>query len=177
MTIVNVTDINSTGTAAMQNGDFLTFDGLANNRFALIIPSKPNVQFFIQKVNFPSVNIHEVIVATSVVDYNEIGEKLDFQPYTTEFLVDKYSRNWVSVFNWMKEITVDGSNVGRTDDVVLMIDGKEFIRFYGCWPTSLSGYDLDSTAEGLVYVKAQLTLNYDYFDYIGEYKTEDSRYK
>jgi hypothetical protein len=181
MTTVNVNDLNSNslnGTASMQNGDFLTFDMLVKNKFALIIPKLPNVQFFLQTISLPSVNIHQVTLQTRIVDYNEIGEKMDFEPFNVTFLVDKYSRNWASVYNWMKQITVGGSSIGKSDDVVLMIDNKEFIRFYGAWPTSLSGYDLDTTIDGLQYVKATLTLNYDYFDLISAgNQTVDSQYK
>lgn len=176
MTVVNITDTNITGSAAMQNGDFLTFDPLPVNRFSLIIPKLPHVQFFLQSFSMPAINVRSVSVPTRIVDYNEIGEKLDFKPFSCTFLVDKYSRNWVSVFNWMKEMTVNGSNVGVSDDIVLTVDGKEFIRFYGAWPTSLSAYELDSTIEQLVYVKSTIVLNYDYFDYIGEFKTADSAY-
>lgn len=177
MKTVNISDTDLVGSAAMQNGDFLTFDALPVNKFSLIFPSQPNVNFFVQQFTLPAIKINQVTVATRFVDYNEVGEKLQYEPFSLTFLVDKYSRNWASIFNWMKEITVDGSNVGRTDDIVLMVDGKEFIRFYGAWPTSLSGYELDSTIEKLTYVKANLTLNYDYLEYIGNFKTIDSAYK
>lgn len=177
MTQVNILDVKDVGSATMQNGDFLTFDGLANNKFSLSIPNLPNVQFFVQTFELPDVSIREVGLRTPIVDYNEIGEKLNFNPFILTFMVDKYLRNWVSVFNWMKAITSRGSNVGGTTDIVLFIDGKEAIRFYGAWPTSLSGLSLDSTVGELQYVKAKLALNYDYFEYIGEFKTEDSGYK
>jgi len=73
-------------------------------------------------------------------------------------------------------MTVGGTTVDRTDDVVLMIDGKEFIRFIGAWPKSLSAYALDSTVDKLIYVKANLTFQYDYLEYIGEFKSTDSNY-
>lgn len=176
MVTVNTTDIEVTGFGSMPNGDFLTFDPLPVNRFSLIIPKLPHVQFFLQKFSLPAISVRSVNVPTPIVDYDEIGEKLNFEPFNVTFLVDKYSRNWVSVFNWMKEMTVNGSNVGLTDDVVLMMDGKEFIRFYGAWPSTLSGYELDSTIEQLIYVKSIVSLNYDYFEYIGEFKTSDSSY-
>lgn len=176
MVTVNTVDISDIGSATMQNGDFLTFDGLPTNKFSLIIPDLPHVQFFLQRFSLPSVNLPQAVIPTRFVDYNEVGEKLEYSPFQVEFLVDKYSRNWASVFNWMKEITVGGTNPGRTVDIVLMIDNKEFIRFYGAWPSNLSGYDLDSTVEKLTYVKAKLTLNYDYFSYLGQFATADSDY-
>lgn len=176
MGTINLTDSSVIGSAAMQNGDFLTFDALPNNKFSLIIPSLPNVAFFLQTFQLPAVTVNEVNVATRFVDYNEIGEKLNFQPFQLEFLVDKYSRNWISVLNWMKEMTVNGSTVGKSEDIVLMVGGQEFIRFVGAWPTSLSGFNLVTTETGLVYVKASLTINYDFFDYIGQFATVDSSY-
>lgn len=174
--IVNLSDTTAIGSATLKNGDFLTFDGLPNNRFSLIIPSLPHVEFFLQIYTLPDIRVNEVKVYSPFVDINGIGEKVIFEPFSVDFLVDKYSRNWSSVFNWMKEMTVNGSNVDKTDDIVLMIDGKEFMRFYGAWPTSLSGYNLDSTVDKLTYVKSTIVFNYDYFAYIGQFATTDSDY-
>jgi len=176
MVTSNLLDTNSVGSASMQNGDFLTFDGLVKNKFAVVIPNFQNVSFFMQTFELPSVNVREIALNTPIVDYNEIGEKLKFEPFNITFIVDKYARNWTQCFNWMKEMTAQGSNVGRTEDVVLMLDGKEFIRFYGCWPTMLSGIELDSTIQDVQYIKATLTLNYDYFEIINQFATTDSVY-
>jgi len=177
MTIVNLDDIASIGSASMHSGDLLTFDPLVVNKFSLIIPNQENVTFFLQQFSLPSVDVAEVIVNTRHVDMNEIGEKMQFNPFTVNILVDKYCRNWSAIYNWMKQMTVDGSIVGKTEDIILMVDGKEFIRFYGCWPASLSGFNMDSTIESVQYLKATLTFNYDYFDLIGEFATGDSVYK
>lgn len=176
MTIVNLNDVKTVGSASMQNGDFLTFDGLPNNKFSLIIPSLPNVVFFLQTFSLPEIRVNEIEIPTRFVDYNGIGEKLDYQPFQVSFLVDKYSRNWVSVFNWMKSMTVGGTNVDKTDDIVLMIDGKEFIRFMGAWPMTLTSYRLDSTVETFTYVTASVTFNYDYLEVLGQFATTDSAY-
>lgn len=177
MTTVNLSDVKTIGAATTKEGEFLTFDGLSNNRFSLIIPTLPHVEFFLQTFSLPSVSVNEVSVPTRLVDYNGIGEKLNYAPFNVTFIVDKYSRNWASVFNWMKEMTVNGSTVDKDTDIVLMLDGKEFLRFYGAWPTQLSGLNLDSTAKEFTYVKAQVTFNYDYFAYIGQFATADSDYK
>jgi hypothetical protein len=176
MTVVNLVDTKYVGEASMTNGEFLTFDGLANNKFSLIIPGLDDVSFFLQKLTLPTINVHQVNINTRVIDYNGIGEKLLFEPFIVTFMVDKYSRNWASIFNWMKSMTVNGSSVDKEADVVLMIDNKPFIRFYGAWPTSLSGYDLDSTVEKFQYVLANVSFNYDYLTYEGDFKTVDSDY-
>lgn len=176
MSINNLTDTAEIGTATMSNGDFLTFDALPNNQYSLLIPSLPNVQFFLQGFALPSVSVQSVSVPTRYLDYNQIGEKLIFEPFTVTFLIDKYTRNWTSVYNWMKSMTVAGSNVDKTDDIVLLINGKESIRFSEAWPSSLSGFEFDSTVAEVIYMKASVTFNYDWFDVINEFKTEDSSY-
>jgi len=176
MVTMNLSDIKGTGSASMQNGDFLTFDGLPNNQYSMIIPSLPNVQFFLQKFSLPSVSVKSIDLYSRIVDYNEIGEKINYEPFTVTFLVDKYSRNWASVFNWMKSMTADGSNIGHTDDVDLLINNQPLCRFMGSWPMILSGFEFDTTVEGLVYIKSTLTMNYDYMDYTGTFQTVDSQY-
>jgi len=160
----------------MKDGDFLTFDGLSNNKFSLIIPSLPHVEFFLQTYSLPSIGVNEIVVPTRYVDYNGIGEKLNYSPFSVTFLVDKYSRNWISVFNWMKGMTAGGSIVDKTDDIVLMVNGLEFMRFIGAWPMMLSGYSLDTTVETLTYVKSTINFNYDYLEVLGQFANADSNY-
>lgn len=176
MVTLNLNDTNLGGSASTPNGEFLTFDGLANNKFSLIIPSAPNVQFFLQSFTFPTVHMGILDIPTPFLDYTGIGEKLVYDDASLTFLVDKYSRNWASVFNQMKAITAHGSNIGFKENMTLLIDNEPFLMFSGASPRSLSGYDLKSTEEGLVYVKATLVINYDYFDYVGRFKTPDSSY-
>lgn len=176
MTISNLQDIAAIGSATMANGDFLTYDALANNKFSLVIPRLPNCQFFLQTFNLPEVAITQVPLPTRIVDYNCIGEKMKFSNISFTFLVDKYCRNWAEVYNWMKAITVEGSAVDQSTNAVLMINNEPTIRFYGSWPTSLTGFSFDATVDGVIYVKSTLEMNLDYFDYIGKFSTIDSEY-
>ena len=176
MTTVNLADTNLIGSASMPNGDFLTFDALIKNKFTLLIPSLPNVQFFLQSFDMPSVSLDSCIVDTRFVDYSLMGDKLIYEPITLTFLVDKYVRNYSNVFNWMKSMTVEGSNVGFTDNVVLMVDNQPLIRFNDAYPVSISGLNMDSTVTGVEYIKCSLTMRYSYFDYIGQFSTSDSSY-
>lgn len=174
--INNLTDPTVIGSASMSNGDFLTFDALPNNKFQLIIPGLTNVQFFLQKFYLPDVKVSEVKINTRIVDYNAIGEKVEFSPFSVDFLVDKYMRNFAATFNWMKAMTVQGSNVDKMEDIKLLINGKECINFVDAWPTSLSGFKMDITESGVVYAKSTISFNYDYFSYVGDFATVDSSY-
>ena len=164
------------GATSMDNGSTLILDALPVQACSLYFPKLPDVMFFLQNVSLPEIRVNEVKQPTRYVDPNEIGEKVVFNPFSIMFLVDKSFRNWASIYNWMKRMTVSGSSVGEVDDPILIINGKPTIRFIGSWPMALGGIDFSSTVAEVEYVKTSLTINYDYIDYIGEYKSVDSKY-
>ena len=155
----------------------LILDVLQVQECQLFFPKLTDVTFFLQGVTLPTVNVNQISFKTRYVDPNEIGEKVKFEPFRITFLVDKKFRNWASIYNWMKAMTVDGSTVGQTDEPVLIVGGQKVIQFIGAWPTQLGDIEFDSTVEESKYVRATLTINYDYLNYIGHYSTSDSVYK
>lgn len=165
-------------------GDAYTMDGSKTNLDALLVqdcriflPKLPHVQFWLKTMSLPEVRVNEVNQHTRYVDPNEIGEKVVFQPFSVTFIVDKYMQNWAEIFNWMKRMTANGSVVGEVDDIVLIIGGKDAIKFVGSWPMVLGGLTFDNSEPDAKYMTCSLVINYDYFDYVGQYKQTDSSYK
>lgn len=177
MTDITLVENPTVGAASMRDGSPVIMDALTTNNCRLSFPSLPGVVFMLQTVSLPDVYVNEVKQNTRYVDPNEVGEKLNFSPFAVTFIVDKYMKNWSAIYNWMKRMTVAGSNVDEQDNPVLIINNTEVLRFIGAWPTRLGGLDFDATADGVEYMKATLNVNYDYFDYIGEFATVDSVYK
>lgn len=174
--IVGVQTPNKIGDIVMSDGSSVIYDGLQKNNFKLYFPRLPKVIFAMQSFELPSMSINNVNQPTRFVDANEIGEKVNFEPYRISFVVDKYLRNYIEAFHWMKRMTVAGTNVGEVDDAVLFINDQATFKFVGSWITELGGIDFDTTeSEGLL-VTSSLTINYDYLDYIGQYKNQDSVY-
>ena len=176
----NASTLNSpatSGIAYLPGGLPLTFDGLIANKFSLIIPSMPEVTFFLQKFSLPDIRCVSIPLYTRDVDVNEVGDKLEFQPASIIFMVDSQLRNWSACYNRMKSMTVGGSNVGFKEDIMLMIDNKPFLTYTGAWISGLSGWEMDSTIQEVQYIKANLTLNYDYIDLVSQGNiTIDSSY-
>ncbi len=164
------------GSATLVDGTEFVFDILQNQDCQLFFPTLPEVNFFTQRVMLPTVTVNQIKQPTRYVDTNQVGEKLHFDNFTFSFLVDKKFRNWSSIFNWMKRMTVNGSNVGETDDPVLIVSGIHTLRFVGAWPTSLGGFDVNTVSAVSTNVSTMLTINYDYIDYTGVYTTPDSTY-
>ena len=154
----------------------LSLDALLTTNCRLSFPKLPHVQFWLQSVSLPAIRVNEVKQYTRYVDPNQIGEKLNFDSYRVTFTVDKYMKNWSSIFNWMKQMTAGGSSVDITDNPVLIINGIEMLRFVGAWPMILGGLDFVATASDAMNMISSLEINYDYIDLL-QNKTIDSIYK
>lgn len=164
------------GSASSHDGSAVVLDALLASNCRLSFPKLPDVQFWLLGVELPTITVNEVKQVTRYVDPNQIGEKLNFIPFTVTFTVDKYMKNWSSIFNWMKAMTVQGSAVDHADNPVLIVNNSEVIKFVGSWPTALGGIHYTVTDPEAMYVTATLTLNYDYIDYIGQFANSDSTY-
>lgn len=164
------------GNASMVDGSPVILDGLLAQDCRLYFPLLPDVTFFLQSIQLPNISVKNVVQATRYVDANQIGEKLNFESFSISFMVDKKFKNWSSIFNWMKKMTVNGSSIDLVDNPILIINGQHTLKFVDAWPMSLSGIQMDATLPQAEYVKASLTLNYDYVDYVGSYATVDSTY-
>lgn len=164
------------GNASMPDGTPVALDGLLIQDCRLFFPKMPTVNFFLQGIQLPDVSVNEVKQYTRYVDPNQIGEKVNFEPFSVRFMVDKQFKNWNEIFDWMKRMTVKGTSIGETDDAIIIIGGKNVLRFVDAWPTRLGGVEFDATVPEAQYVKCQLEINYDYIDYIGQYATVNSSY-
>lgn len=156
------------GSATMPDGSPLTYDGLPNTNFRLLFPKATWVNMFLQEFDVPSVSVAEVKQATPYADINNVGEKMQYGNIEASFLVDKNLKNYKEIFNWMRRMTVRGSTIGDTDNPLLIVNGKETIRFVEAWPMSLSGLRFVTNATDVVYLTASVTLNFDYFEFTDE---------
>ena len=144
------------------DGEELSYDGLPNGAFRLIFPKAPFMTMFLQQFDLPGITVREAPRSTPLQDIQEIGEKLNFIPFTCTFMVDKNLKNYKEIYNWMKRMTVRGSIVGETDTASLIINGKEMCSFVDVWPTSLGNLSFMTTNNDVVYLTCTAQFNYDY---------------
>jgi hypothetical protein len=153
------------GIITAPDGTELSYDGLPDGAFRLIFPKAPFVTMFLQQLDLPGIQVNQAARKTPLVDMNEIGEKLNYLPFTCSFLVDKNLKNYKEIYNWMKRMTVNGTIVGETDTASLVINGKEMCTFVDCWPTSLGQLTFTTTNNDVVYVTCTAVFNYDYLEF------------
>lgn len=161
--------------------NFLTPTG-----FILVIERLPKVSFFAQNVTLPTVSLVALEQQTPLSRIEIPSDRLEFGSLTINFIVDEQMNNYMEVFNWMKglgfpelypQYTIENnrglegtSELQRNySEAKLIILGSNkapvrTVNFYDCFPTSLSGFETDSTATDIQYIRSTLELEYSYFD-------------
>jgi hypothetical protein len=148
---------------------------LSPTSFRLSIARLPEVTYFCQSANIPSVEIEQINRTNMFVDIKEIG-KPSFGDLSISFLIDEDMKNWKSVYDWMRGIApfedfreqIDPYADHRSDVVLMVTTGAmnpnvEF-TFKGCFPTSLGAVAFDSKAADIDPLVADLTFAFDSFD-------------
>jgi hypothetical protein len=170
MTDVIYTPPVNIGNAFSPDGASLNLDALLANNCRLSFPKLPNVQFWLQDVKLPEIEVPEVGQSTRYVDVKQIGEKVIYRPFSCSFVVDKFLVNYISIFAWMKAITSQGSLVGNAtgnsvDTPVLIVGTTPIFEFVDAWPTLVGGLVFSNASSQ--FVKCDLTINYDYLNIVG----------
>lgn len=156
------------GEVLMPDGSAVSYDGLPNTNFRLLFPKATWVNMFLQEFTVPDVSVREVAQNTPYVDIQNVGEKMIYGNISCSFLVDKDMKNYKEMFRWMRRLTVRGSSVGEADNPLLVVNGKETIRFVEAWPINLSGLRFITNATDMNYLVATVTFNVDYFEFTDE---------
>lgn len=74
-------------------------------RATLIFNELPDVSFTVTNFNIPGVNTSSARQATPFVDMPIRGDKLVFEPLSTDFIVLEDFSNWQELYNWIVGIT------------------------------------------------------------------------
>lgn len=157
---------------------------LQNNSYQLILPRFPLVTFYSSSFVLPSMELPEANFSTPFSDIKAPGDKVNYVPFTFQFIVDRNMDNYREIQKWMINISVakDHSSfrdypnkdpkhqsLGQQDAKVSILSGKSnpiaHITFYDAFPISLGGFEFTSQDPTTNYVLAQATFAYTYFDF------------
>ena len=151
--------------------------------FSFSIKRAPTVNFFVQAATVPSITLPAAEVPTPFVTIPKYGDHLEFEPLEITFKIDEDLLNYGELHEWMRRLAPPTSrwpynrlhdsppmaDAGVTSDVSLQVlngakmPNFEFI-FHDAWPTQLSGFHFDVTADDVHFVSASATFRYVYFD-------------
>ena len=127
----------------------------------------PNVNFFCQRINIPSIGLGLASQATPFSDIPVLGDKLIFEQLTLNFIVSEDLSNYLEIYNWLISIgfpendtqfNLNNSNVEPTEnlrsDMNIIINTNKSnpnysITFRDAFPVSLGSIELDVATASL----------------------------
>lgn len=159
------------------NRNFLSPLGLK-----LVIKRAPNLDFFVQAVNLPSILLPNRDIENPFTVAPEPGDHIKFEPLTIKFKVDEDFQNYMEVYNWImhlgfpdnwdqyKEIEQVNpiTGEGKFSDISLIALNSVYHSNYetvyrDAWPTSLSALEFVSTDKDVKFITATVTFHYTLF--------------
>ena len=151
--------------------------------FKFTIKKAPHVNFFIQKVNVPEINLKPPISTNPFVNIPYPGDHIDYATLNITFKVDEDLQNYLEVHNWIKalgkprdfseykEIEEKKSWTGDgiySDISVMVLSSTKManyeVVYIDAHPISLSGIVFNTTDPDVNYIEASAVFKYTYYD-------------
>jgi hypothetical protein len=148
--------------------------------FSFKIKKAPNVNYFVQSANIPSVSIETAEVYNPFVKVPFAGSMLQYSTLSVTFKIDEDMKNYLEIMAWLEgigfpekfqqyqDIASRSFGDGLTSDVSLFVltSGKNPNRevvFYDAFPIDLSEVMFDTTQSDVEYLTATASFRYRQF--------------
>lgn len=147
--------------------------------YKFILSRAPNVEYFVQEVTLPGLNLGAAVQVTPFVNIPRPGDKLEFEQMSVTFRVNENLDNYIEIFNWMVALGRPESfnqytlkdepyrSVDRQRDTVVSdisvtiltsaMNANVNFLMRDCFPVSLSNITMVSTASDVDYIAATAT--------------------
>jgi|TARA_B100000035_G_scaffold287222_1_gene272036 hypothetical protein len=155
----------------VSNRNFLSIGG-----FKLVIDKCRKVDFLCNKANLPGITLGVANQSTWLRDIPVPGDKLQYNDFTIDFIVDENLENYHQIYEWMRALgypeTYDQLDQSRSDATLLILNssfqtvGK--VKFRDLFPTQLTGIPFDATITDQEYFTATVSFKYTMFDVIND---------
>lgn len=163
----------------ISNRNYLSATG-----FKFSLGKYPKVDFFSSSASIPSINLGVAAQSTYLKDIPIPGDKLTYDDFSLEFLVDEELENYITLHNWLTGfgfpdtveqyknlLDEDELSEGRQNassgqsDGTLIIYNSNFnpiasVVFEGLFPVSLSTIQFDAKSQDVQYVTGNVTFKY-----------------
>lgn len=140
--------------------------------FAFRLKRAPNVEFQVQQVSIPGMNLGAIQSPTPFVRLTDPGN-ITYDDLQITFLVGENLGSYLEIFNWIEMLgrpdNFQQYNYEKTDASLILLNSAKRpifdIQFTDVFPTSLSGLDFDSTITDVQYINVTATFSFDRFYY------------
>jgi len=150
--------------------------------FKFTIKKAPNVNFFIQKVNIPSITLAAPIATNPFVKIPYPGDHLDYGELNITFKIDEDFQNYLEIYNWITalgkpqtwdqraQIESQPSYTGDgiySDISIIALNSKKIANYetvyIDAFPVSISSINFNTTDSDVDFISASATFKYTYF--------------
>lgn len=153
--------------------------------FKFQIKKTPHVNFFVQRVNIPSITLVSPEPLNPFVKVPIPGEHLNYGELKVTFKVDEDLKNYLEIHNWItalakperfeqfKEIEQQPVTSGDgiySDITVMALSSTKMpnyeVNFVDAFPVFLSDLTFNTTDENVNYIEASATFRYTYYNIV-----------
>jgi hypothetical protein len=153
---------------------------LQATKFTFIFPNLPFARYFCQTVSVPGVETTPVAVPNPFADIYRHGDKLVYQDFQINAIIDEDLRVWEETFNWIKSLTKPENfgqyarsrnpNAELYYDAILTINTNANnpnlrVKFRNCHPISLGSVLFNTADNAETILTADITFRYDTFEF------------
>ena len=158
--------------------------------FKLKINKCPKVDFLAVSANLPGITLGTALQPTYLKDIDLPGDKLVYEDFRVNFIVDENMENYSQIYNWMKGLgfpesqkqfvdlrgddvyypnTADRDNpfAEFSDGTLIILNSnlrpQAHVKLEGMFPVALSSLDFDATQTDISYFTASVTFKYKIF--------------
>lgn len=143
--------------------------------FKIIIDRLPNVEFFTQRVNLPSLSMSAPQQASPLHNIYKTPDRIEYAELDLSFIVDENMENYNEILSWMEgmgtpqssdqRLNLEKSKYGAVSDISILIENSSRnsnikFNFTECFPIALSGIALDVTGTDVTYPEVNVTMRY-----------------
>ena len=153
--------------------------------FKFFIKKTPNINWFVQAVNLPTIALPDVTISTPFINVPVPGDRVQFSNLEVTFRVDEDMQNYLEIYNWLISAGfpetfqqykgLDPANSGNRfnqkeiiSDATLVIhdskmNPKTEVTFKDMFPIALSELKFDSSMPDVNYIQSTATFRYTRF--------------
>ncbi len=140
--------------------------------FGLKIKKTPNVDYFVQQISIPGLELGTAQTPSPFVSIPRPGN-LSYGELRVTFKVGEDLASYLEIFNWMVALghpdDFDQYNPELSDGSVVILSSAKrpyvSVDFTDMYPTSLSSLDFDSTLTDMQYITVDATFKFTRFYY------------
>jgi len=153
-----------------------TDNPMMNTSFRFLMTKVPNMTYFCQRVNLPSLNLEGIEQPTRFgARLYAAGDGYNYEDLSVDFIVDENMTNWLEIYQWLRscgnvrDTTEFEDKRKHTTDAELLILNSSYkaiksVSFNDLIPTSIGTINFDSTTSETEPVIATATFKFSSYE-------------